>query len=113
MTTQILDLGLPVVVALNMMDLVEKNGDKIDVAKLSKKLGCPVIPTSALKGTGMEDLLNTAIECAEKKRVAAPEIHFTRDTEEALAKIIDVSAPAFRPKPRVGTLSSCSKTRNL
>lgn len=47
LTTQILDLGLPVVVALNMMDLVEKNGDKIDVAKLSKKLGCPVIPTSA------------------------------------------------------------------
>ena len=62
LTTQILDLGLPVVVALNMMDLVEKNGDKIDVAKLSKKLGCPVIPTSALKGTGMEDLLNTTIE---------------------------------------------------
>ena len=50
LTTQILDLGLPVVVALNMMDLVEKNGDKIDVAKLSKKLGCPVVETSALKG---------------------------------------------------------------
>lgn len=90
LTTQILDLGLPVVVALNMMDLVEKNGDKIDVDKLSKKLGCPVIPTSALKGTGMEDLLNTAIEYAENKRVAAPEVRFTRDTEEALAKIIDV-----------------------
>ena len=59
LTTQILDLGLPVVVALNMMDLVEKNGDKIDVAKLSKKLGCPVVETSALKGRGMEDLLKT------------------------------------------------------
>lgn len=98
LTMQILDLGLPVVVALNMMDLVEKNGDKIDVAKLSKKLGCPVIPTSALKGTGMEDLLNTAIECAEKKRVAAPEIRFTRDTEEALAKIIDVLGSRVSPE---------------
>ena len=56
LTTQVLDLGLPVVIALNMMDLVKKNGDKIDVAQLSRKLGCPIVETSALKGTGMSIL---------------------------------------------------------
>ena len=50
LTTQIVDLGVPVVVALNMMDLVEKNGDTIDLPALSEQLGCPVVPTSALKG---------------------------------------------------------------
>ena len=52
LTSQILNLGVPVVIALNMMDLVEKNGDKIDVDGLSRELGCPIVPTSALKGRG-------------------------------------------------------------
>ena len=64
LTTQILDLGVPVVVALNMMDLVCKNGDKIDVEGLSRRLGCPVVETTALKGQGVEALIAKAIEAA-------------------------------------------------
>ena len=90
LTTQILDLGLPVVIALNMMDLVEKNGDKIDVAKLSQQLGCPVVETSALKGRGMDELLQVAIEAARKGTPAASDLRFDASVEEALAKVIDV-----------------------
>ena len=84
MTTQILELGLPVVIALNMMDLVEKNGDKIDVDKLSRELGCPIVPTSALKGRGMDELVKTAIELG-KGVPAAPRIRFSDEIETALA----------------------------
>lgn len=97
LTTQILDLGLPVVVALNMMDLVEKNGDKVDIDKLSKRLGCPVVPTSALKGRGMEDLVTTAIAAAEKGAPPAPDLRFASDVEEALAKIIDIVGTQVGP----------------
>lgn len=90
LTTQILDLGLPVVVALNMMDLVEKNGDKIDVAKLAARLGCPVVETSALKGRGMDELLQTAIDAAKKATPATPDLRFTSDVEEALGRIVDI-----------------------
>ena len=90
LTTQILELGLPVVIALNMMDLVEKNGDKIDVDKLSRELGCPIVLTSALKGRGMDELVKTAIELAKKGVPAAPQIRFSDEIETALAKIIDV-----------------------
>ena len=90
LTTQILELGLPVVIALNMMDLVEKNGDKIDVDKLSRELGCPIVPTSALKGRGMDELVKTAIELGKRGVPAAPQIRFSDEIETALAKIIDV-----------------------
>ena len=90
LTTQILELGLPVVIALNMMDLVEKNGDKIDVDKLSRELGCPIVPTLALKGRGMDELVKTAIELGKKGVPAAPQIRFSDEIETALAKIIDV-----------------------
>ncbi len=90
LTTQILNLGLPVVVALNMIDLVEKNGDHIDVAKLSKRLGCPIVETSALRGRGMDELIQTAIKEAERGQAAASELRFTNDVEEALNKIIDI-----------------------
>ena len=90
LTTQILELGLPVVIALNMMDLVEKNGDKIDIDKLSRELGCPIVPTSALKGRGMDELVKTAIGLGKKGVPAAPQIRFSDEIETALAKIIDV-----------------------
>lgn len=67
LTTQILELGIPTVIALNMMDIVKKNGDKINIEKLSKKLGCPVIETSAIKGDGTKNVVEKAIEVAEKK----------------------------------------------
>lgn len=72
LTTQIIDLGIPTVVALNMMDLVEKNGDKIDVDALAKRLGCPVVPTSALKGRGMEEVVKAAIEAGKKGAALRP-----------------------------------------
>ena len=97
LTTQILELGLPVVIALNMMDLVEKNGDKIDVDKLSRELGCPVVPTSALKGRGMDELVKTAIELGKKGVPAAPQIRFSDEIETALAKIIDVLGSKVSP----------------
>ena len=97
LTTQILELGLPVVIALNMMDLVEKNGDKIDVDKLSRELGCPIVPTSALKGRGMDDLVKTAIELGKKGVPAAPQIRFSDEVETALAKVIDVLGSKVAP----------------
>ncbi len=92
LTTQILDLGLPVVIAMNMMDLVKKNGDKIDIDKLSRKLGCPIVPTSALKGDGLDQLLETAIANAKGHKVSRMEATFTKDTETAIQDIQQVIA---------------------
>ena len=96
LTTQIIDLGIPTVVALNMMDLVEKNGDKIDVDALAKRLGCPVVETSALKGRGMEDVVKTAIEAGKKGAAPATTLRFTNEVEEALARVIDVAGAAIK-----------------
>ena len=96
LTTQIIDLGIPTVVALNMMDLVEKNGDKIDVDALAKRLGCPVVPTSALKGRGMEEVVKTAIEAGKKGAAPATTLRFTNEVEEALARVIDVAGAAIK-----------------
>ena len=90
LTTQVLDLGLPVVVALNMMDLVRKNGDKIDVAKLSKRLGCPVVETSALKGQGMDELIKTAVDAAKKKAAPTPDLRFVAEVEGPIKQISDL-----------------------
>lgn len=65
MTTQLLELGIPVVVAVNMIDLVERNGDKIDLNRLSQELGCPVMAVSALKGKGTKEVAAKAIEVAK------------------------------------------------
>ena len=97
LTTQILDLGLPVVVAPEHDGPGGENGDKIDVAKLSKKLGCPVVETSALKGRGMEDLLKTTIDAAKKGMPAASDLRFTSEVEEALGRVIDVLGTRVTP----------------
>ena len=90
LTSQIINLGVPVVVALNMMDLVEKKGDKIDVEGLSKQLGCKVVPISALKNRGMEEVVSAAVEAAKAKAAPAPLMKFDAAVEDALAKIEDV-----------------------
>lgn len=95
LTTQIIDLGIPTVVALNMMDLVEKNGDAINAAELSRRLGCPVVETSALKGRGMDQLLEVAQAEAAKGVAPTTEMGFGRPVEEALAKVIDIAGPAI------------------
>ncbi|MBR2995135.1 MAG: 50S ribosome-binding GTPase, partial [Lachnospiraceae bacterium] len=68
LTTQLLEIGLPVVVAINMIDLVRKNGDSIDLKKLSKALGCPVVEMSALKGDSTEAAIQEAIKLAESRK---------------------------------------------
>ncbi|MHC1724005.1 MAG: ferrous iron transport protein B [Aminipila sp.] len=75
LTTQLLELGIPVVVGINMMDLVRKNGDKIDIKKLSQKLDCPVMELSALKGEGGNELIKCAIELANTNQVKSHKFH--------------------------------------
>ena len=68
LTTQLKMVGIPVIIALNMMDVVEKRGDKIDIARLSKELGCDIIPTSATKGTGLKEVIAQAIKIGGEKK---------------------------------------------
>ena len=86
LTTQIVNLGLPVVVALNMADLVKKNGDKINVAKLSDRLGCPVVEISALKNTGIDELMQETVKVATAKTAAAPKIRFDAAVEDVIGQ---------------------------
>ena len=87
LTTQILELGIPVVLALNMIDLVKKNGDQIDIKKLGETLGCQVVETSALKKTGSKEAAEAAIALANAKKAAVPQHEFSKTVEEALASI--------------------------
>lgn len=87
LTTQILELGIPVVLALNMMDLLEKNGDKIDIKKLSNILGCEVIETSALKGTGLDKVTQQAISLANENKKVILKHEFSEKVEQMLSKI--------------------------
>lgn len=86
LTTQLTELGIPVVVAINMMDVVEKNGDKIDVERLSKELGCKVVQISALKGTGVREAADAAVEAAARES-SAPQHTFAPEVEGALNDI--------------------------
>ena len=86
LTTQLIELGIPVVIAINMMDIVEKNGDKIDIQELSKRLGCKIVVISALKGTGVSDAADMAIEVAESKE-PAPVYNYSGVVEHAIAHI--------------------------
>ncbi|WP_066645064.1 ferrous iron transport protein B [Christensenella timonensis] len=87
LTTQLLETGIPVVIALNMMDVVKKTGDKIDIKKLSEKLGCPVVETSALKATGLNELIRTAASVSGTVKTQ-PVLHkFTSAVEDALSSI--------------------------
>ena len=87
LTTQLLEIGIPVVCAINMMDVVNKNGDKINVDKLSKELGCKVVEISALKGTGVEECANEAVKAAGKVQVVTHK--YAKDIEDTLKNIED------------------------
>lgn len=87
LTTQLLEIGVPMVIALNMMDLVRKNGDKIDVAKLSQALGCQIIETSALKGEGSAEVAKAALTLAQRKSLAPKPLSFDPKLEETLSMI--------------------------
>lgn len=87
LSTQIMELGIPVVMAVNMMDLVEKAGDKIHTNKLSKLLGCEVVEISALKGTGIQKAAEKAISLAERKNEVTPVHEFDSKVEDAITAV--------------------------
>ncbi len=93
LTTQILDLGLPTVVALNMMDLVRKNGDKIDIDQLSRQLGCPIVEISALRNDGVDKLVDAALQAAREGAVPDCQLRFAPEVEAALAEIEEIIRP--------------------
>ncbi len=87
LTTQLVELGIPVVAAVNMMDVVEKNGDVLNLDNLSKALGCQVVPISALKGAGIVEAAQKAVTAAQKKEQMIPQHSFRGCVEHALAHI--------------------------
>ena len=87
LTTQILELGIPVIMAVNMMDIVEKNGDTIHIDKLKKKLGCEVVTISALKGTGITEAANKAVSIAQSHRKVTPVHEFCDKAEEIIGAV--------------------------
>ena len=86
LTTQLVELGIPVVVAVNMMDVVKKNGDSINTAELSRELGCKIVEISALRGTGIVEAADAAIHAAQNGRTV-PMHTFSGVVEHALAHI--------------------------
>ena len=90
LTTQLVETGVPVVIALNMADLLEKRGIKIDVKRLSMLLDCPIVETSALKGEGLDKLIDEAIKTAKKSSVDLPKEVFSKEMEAAIADVKDV-----------------------
>lgn len=87
LTTQLIELGIPVVLAVNMMDVVRKNGDSIHISQLSKKLGCPVVTISALKSEGVMEAAAEAVAAAQKGKAMKPVYKFHEKVETALDKI--------------------------
>ena len=86
LTTQLVELGIPVVCAINMMDVVQKNGDKINISQLSKQLGCKIVEISALKGTGIDEAAEAAISAAKNSKTI-PQHTFSGPVEHAIAHI--------------------------
>ena len=97
LTTQILELGIPTVIALNMMDIVNKSGDRIDTEKLGAALGCEMVETSALKGSGLREVAEKAIRLAENGEPHAAQNSFSETVEAALGKITELFGGSFEP----------------
>ncbi len=89
LTTQLIETGIPVVVALNMADLIEKRGMKIDTKRLSMLLGCPIVETSALKGTGLSELIDEAVKVAKQKNAKLPDEIFSGELESAIKEVLE------------------------
>ena len=90
LSTQLMELGIPVVMAVNMMDIVKKNGDQIDVKSLGKKLGCEVVEISALKGTGIKDAAAKVVEVAKSNKETQAVHEFHDDLENAITEVEDM-----------------------
>ncbi len=89
LSTQLMELGIPVVMAVNMMDIVEKTGDKIHIDKLKSKLGCAVVEISALKGIGIQKAVENAVAAAKRKQAGAPAHQFAERVEEIITAVED------------------------
>lgn len=87
LSTQLMELGIPIVMAVNMMDILEKTGDKIHIDKLGRKLGCEVVEISALKGTGISEAAQRAVAAAQKKEAATPVHEFAPEVEEVIKQV--------------------------
>ena len=87
LATQLLEIGIPVVIALNMVDLLKKNNIHINVKGLSSALGCPIVETSALKGTGLKEVVDEAIKCANQHRVPSKQMEFPKAVEKVVNEI--------------------------
>lgn len=98
LTTQLAEVGIPMVIALNMMDIVKKSGDRIDAQKLAAAFGCPVVETSALKGVGSMEVANRAIMLAQKGAHTPPKHNFSRVVEDALEAIGDQISQQVKPE---------------
>ncbi len=100
LTTQLIETGVPVVIALNMADLVQKRGLRIDISRLSMLLGCPVVETSALKRTGLDELIAVAVRTAKKKEVKKMQEIFSSGIEKAIADVDQLLPPALPASKR-------------
>lgn len=100
LTTQLIETGVPVVIALNMADLLEKRGIQVDVSRLSERMGCPVVETSALKGEGLEKLIDTAVKTAEKRGDIHPGPIFSEELEKAVAAVENMLPPSVEDGKR-------------
>lgn len=98
LTTQLLEIGVPMVIALNMMDMVRKNGDRIDVKKLSDALGCQIIETSAVKGEGSAEVAKAALSLAQRKAAAPKPLKFNAKLEQMLEQIARLLQGACQPQ---------------
>ena len=89
LSTQIMELGIPVIMAVNMMDILAKTGDQIHIDKLSKRLGCEVVEISALKGTGIKKAAEKAVALAQQSKAAQPVHEFSKDAEAIISRVED------------------------
>ena len=104
LTTQLTELGIPVVVAVNMIDVVNKNGDKIYIDELSRQLGCKVVEISALKGTGIMEAAEEAIRASQSAKTV-PQHRFSGAVEHAIAHIEEAAVHSMQPNSSVGMRS--------
>ncbi len=100
LTTQLMELGIPVVMAVNMMDIVEKNGDQINTDKLSEELGCEIVKISALKGNGIQEAANKAVALAKDSQAKAPVHTFDTDVEAVLQEIESMLGPDIQEEQK-------------
>ena len=89
LSTQLMELGIPVIMAVNMIDILEKNGDRIHIDKLRKKLGCEVVEISALKGTGIQKAAERAVALAKDRNAVAPVHEFKEEVEYVIREVED------------------------